>query len=232
MSTEASAKIPTPIYNTPAIPFLHLPLKKDSQGRLMELETIALPGTRFVCIQEMEGVFQVETAEYPSSTPLYVDKRCLHFSPTPEREKRLPSAESILAFLEKCKGSRYLWGGNWNQGIDEMLRLYPPLQQIDEDDALCRGVDCSGLLYQATNGITHRNTSGLISYGEAIEFHELRPLDLMVWKGHVLIVLSPETFIESRIGKGVVITDLKTRYQEALDTLQGKPFFLRRWYPN
>ncbi len=54
----------------------------------------------------------------------------------------------------------------------------------------------------------------------------------MVWKGHVLIVLSPETFIESRIGKGVVITDLKTRYQEALDTLQGKPFFLRRWYPN
>jgi hypothetical protein len=72
------ARIPTPIFNTPDIPFNYLPLKKDNQGRLMEMETIAFPGTKFKCFNKIsDNIFQVVTEEYPSSVPLYVDSRFL-----------------------------------------------------------------------------------------------------------------------------------------------------------
>ncbi|HNA62779.1 MAG TPA: hypothetical protein PKW79_06860 [Rhabdochlamydiaceae bacterium] len=232
----ASANLPTPIYNTAKIPFAHLPLIKDSQGRLMALETIALPGTRFRCIAEKDGSVQVETAEYPSSDPLYVDKRFLIYGDVEGRQKVLPSPNTILQWIQSCKGSRYLWGGNWNQGIPILQDFYPGL---DKDEFL-QGVDCSGLLYQATNGCTPRNTSQLCSFGEELKIQHLspeemvkylQPLDLMVWRGHVLIVVSPGRFIESRIDQGVVESDFEPRYREAIEKLAGKPFYFRRWHP-
>jgi hypothetical protein len=234
----ASARFPTPIYNTDQIPHQHLPLIKDIQGRVMALETIAFPGTRFECIAEKDGVVQVKTAEYPSSDPLFVDRRCLVYGNVEERQKVAPSPAEILHWIQNCKGSRYLWGGNWNQGIPEMMDLYPGLDKIDVDDALLRGVDCSGLLYEATRGFTPRNTGQLCSFGEELNIQNLpteeivkilKPLDLMVWRGHVLIVLSPGKFIESRIDQGVVESDFEPRYREAIEKLAGKPFYFRRW---
>ncbi|MBS0648414.1 MAG: hypothetical protein JSS10_04215 [Verrucomicrobia bacterium] len=243
------AKIPTPIFNTAEIPFNQLPLKKDAQGRLTEIETIAFPGTRFKSVRPVNDiVLQVETAEYPSSKPLYVDRRFLQKAPEDlqERIKQLPSVQEILQWMEHRVGLRYFWGGNWDVGISEILELYPHLQQAneeDQDDALCRGLDCSGLLYQATQGITPRNTSELIHFGKELSLHhlslgqiqaELKPLDLLVWKGHVILVRSPTTLIESRIHQGVVVSDFETRYAEVIAMLkeQNKQLYFRRWHPS
>jgi hypothetical protein len=75
----------------------------------------------------------------------------------------------------------------------------------------------------------------------------LDPLDLIVWNGHVLIVLDRGTVIESRLacGKpgngGVVITPLQQRLTEIMRTRRpvdswpaaGKQkdiFVVRRWF--
>ena len=233
------AKIPTPIFNTPEIPFEKVPLKKDSQGRLMEMETIAFPGTKFKCIKEIsEKIFQVETAEYPSSIPLYVDSRFLQAASidTPERKKNLPFPDEILSWLDARLGLRYFWGGNWANGIPEILEFYPSLQNAlpeDRDDAICCGLDCSGLLYQATHGYTPRNTSDLIRFGQEVPLEQIKPLDLLVWKGHVILVRSPTTLIESRIDHGVVASPFEQRYLEVLDLVkkQNKTLYIRRWHP-
>jgi hypothetical protein len=117
-------------------------------------------------------------------------------------------------------------------------------------------LDCSGLLYQATGGSTPRNTSQLVSYGRAVKISGrlageisglLEPLDLIVWNGHVLIVLDRETIIESslRCGKkgngGVTTTPLEKRLAEVMRTRRpadswpttGKQrdvFVVRRWF--
>ncbi len=245
----AVAQFPTPVFNTPDIPFNYLPLKKDNQGRLIEMETIAFPGTKFKCLQQIsDNIVQVETNEYPSSLSFYVDSRFLKeaSSETPERGKELPSSDSILGWIEKRKGLRYFWGGNWETGIPEMLEFYPFLKQAspqDRDDAICRGLDCSGLLHQATNGITPRNTIDLVNFGNDLNLQhlpiqqiqaQLKPLDLLVWRGHIIIVQSPTTLIESRIQNGVVTTDFADRYLEVIEMLkeQKKPFYFRRWHPD
>ena len=117
-------------------------------------------------------------------------------------------------------------------------------------------MDCSGLLYQATGGWTPRNTSQLVSYGtgvvvegkDAREIAEsLKPLDLIVWGGHVIIVLDRNTAIESRLrcgrpaNGGVVTTPLQQRLSEIMRTrrpvdawpARGKQegiFVVRRWF--
>jgi cell wall-associated NlpC family hydrolase len=223
------AKIPTPIFNTPDHPFFRLPLKKDDQMLIREVETIALPGTPFDVVKEVgEQMVEVTSPTYPSSIPLYVDVRFLEPA-TEVKAKQLPSRETILERLKEALGSRYFWGGSWRVGIPEMLKFYPHLQNSsleDRDDAICKGVDCSGLLYQAADGLTPRNTAELVSFGEEVSFDQLEPLDLIVWKGHVLIVLERGILIESRAGFGVVTSSLEKRYDE----VAIKKPYLRRWY--
>jgi cell wall-associated NlpC family hydrolase len=234
------AKIPTPIFNTPDIPFNYLPLKKDNQGRLMEMETIAFPGTKFKCLSKISAnIFQVQTAEYPSTASLYVDSRFLQKAPadTPERVKKLPSIDKILNWIEDLVGLRYFWGGNWATGIPEILEFYPFLKdasQEDRDDTICRGLDCSGILYQATDGFTPRNTSDLVRFGKEVPIEQIKPLDLLAWNGHVIIVKSPTTLIESRMGHGVVVSPIEQRYPEVLDLLKtkNKQLYIRRWHPD
>jgi cell wall-associated NlpC family hydrolase len=245
----AVSQIPTPIYNTPDIPFNYVPLKKDTQGRLVEVETIAFPGTKFKYLEQVsDNIVRIETSEYPSAVPLYVDSRFLKEAPseTPERQRDLPSCDSILAWIESRKGLRYFWGGNWETGIPQMLEFYPFLRDApiqDRDDVICRGLDCSGLLHQATNGITPRNTSDLVNFDHDLNLQHLpveqiqdkiKPLDLLVWRGHVIIVQSPTTLIESRVKVGVVITNFADRFLEVVETLkeQNKPFYFRRWHPD
>lgn len=241
MSTYITT-LPTPVYNTPYFPHLQSTLPKDSQGLIKSVEAIAFPGTKLTCVKEEAcNALQVTLSEYPSETSLYVDSRFLAPCPpnTPERIKRLPSSEAMLQWMVSLVGTRYFWGGNWAQGIPEMLEMYPNLRSSDDqEDALCKGVDCSGLLFQASQGATPRNTSQLIHYGKEIEVDvfslkdvqdALEPLDLIVWKGHVLIVLSPQEVIESRLNDGVVITPFHVRYPQILEQLrtQGKTLYLR-----
>lgn len=219
------ATLPTPVYNTPERLF-----EKDTQGLIKSIETIALPRTKFTIKAKIRQMYQVETVDYPSSGPLYVDPRFLFSEGTP-REKKLPSIDQILNFMQSLVGVRYFWGGNWAQGIPEMADFYPDIEATD--DLLCKGVDCSGLLYQATNGFTPRNTAQLFTYGQEIELKNVKPLDMMVWKGHVLFVLNSSLCIESVAGQGVILSNFIERYTYFRDRLQieNKPFSLRRWHP-
>jgi hypothetical protein len=245
MSTYAFAIGPAPLYDTPKLPHLQSRLEKDSQGLIKSVEVIAFPFTKFVVIRTADGVSQVTTNEYPSSTPLYVDSRLLEMvaEEPPERTRVLPSVPAILRFLQSVVGVRYFWGGNWAKGISSMSDLYPQLTAPeDQEDRICKGVDCSGLLYQATNGCTPRNTGQLCTYGQEIKVDQdsveavqkiVKPLDIMVWRGHVLCVLDPDHFIESVVGQGVIVSGFTDRYKHFHGRLRAeqKPFSLRRWHP-
>lgn len=246
MSTHATTKTAAPLYNTPKLSHLQPTLLKDSQGLIKEIEIVALPHTKLTLLEQISPtVYAVATADYPAS-PLYVDSRFLEpaEAKTPERKKKLPSAQSILQSLQSLVGVRYFWGGNWADGIPEMIQFYPHLAPSESlDDIICKGVDCSGLLYQATHGFTPRNTSELCKYGEEISAdlsspaavqRIVQPLDMMVWKGHVLFVLDSEHWIESAAGLGVTISNFNDRYLHFYHKLQNenKPFTLRRWYPH
>jgi hypothetical protein len=85
---------------------------------------------------------------------------------------------------------------------------------------ILKGVDCSGLLYEATNGYTPRNTSDLFQFGnflpiENIEIEKnIQPLDIILFPGHVIIIINQQTCIESKENHGVIISQLKTKLHE------------------
>ena len=144
-----------------------------------------------------------------------------------------------------------------------MLTFFPPripLSKDVKDQWILKGLDCSGLLYQATNGFTPRNTSTLISFGEPVPVATLDPhqiiqvlktLDILVWKGHVIIIIDKERAIESRLDYdtkregnqgGVRIRPLIEVLDEILQERiplnqytdvveeEKKKFVVRRWY--
>lgn len=210
-----------------------LPL--DEQGLLRPLEMVAPPGTRFEILCELENcILQVTTNEYLAD-PLYVDRRFLELlgKNPPERRKALPKPGLLLERLYSLLGNQYIWGGNYHLGTPELLDYYPPKRPIDSSLAskwTLAGVDCSGLLYQVTEGFTPRNTSALVNYGKSIPIAgksskeiaaSLRPLDLLVWRGHMVIVFDQNSTIESRAGRGVVLDRLVDRIDEIL--LEKKP---------
>jgi cell wall-associated NlpC family hydrolase len=214
----------------------------------MAIETIVPPHSPvYVQNEDASGMWQVTTPRYPSSEACYIDSRFLTPAPDAYTAPRapLPSPETILTILRSLAGTRYFWGGNWPQGIPDLLLFYPEAQDATADDRLdflCEGVDCSGLVYYATDGNVPRNTSDMVSYGTAIEHSGLlvadiqkivRPLDWVVWRGHVITLLSQDEVIESRIGRGVSISPFAERFEEALcqTRAQGKELFIRRWHP-
>jgi cell wall-associated NlpC family hydrolase len=211
------AKAPTPMFSTPYFP--ELPFKHDSSGFVLDkkgekraLEGIALPNTVFEVLETLGDILKVRTNEYPDEVYVYKDQLVTGEFHTVRRE--LPSILKIIQTMKSLVGRPYVWGGNWPEGIS-----YPGLD--------CKGVDCSGLLYYAANGNTARNTSGLMTFGDKIDFPE-KPCDLIVWRGHVIIVISETEVIESRHPEGVIITNLKQRLEE----IREKSYVVRRWHPD
>lgn len=252
MNEYAIAAIPAPILNTPHFSdVFRYPLPLDSQNLLRAVEAVALPGTKFRIAEDHGQICKVTTDEY-LGTDLYVDRRFLEVStavPT-ERKRLLPSVEKILDSMRHSLGLPYIWGGNWSPGIEEMLAFYPPGKPLDPYSYsvwLLKGLDCSGLLFEATQGVTPRNTSQLVRYGEPLSIcglqpeeiiAKLRPLDLIVWSGHVIVVENQEHAIESRHPIGVVRSSLLLRLREVLqerravddwDSTLGPRFVVRRF---
>jgi len=268
----AVAVVNTPVLNTPDFAGVFgggdgNTLRADSCGHIRALEFIALPGTRFR-IEETRGkgsntVYRVATEDYPYPAPngYYVDSRFVQTGKEqpPTRALKLPPRTKVIANLLAAQGRDYVWGGNVSSGIPQMLRLFPPRQPLSPEAAgrwQMRGVDCSGLLYEATGGVTPRNTSALVGYGKAVPVAglnaaaivgRLEPLDLIVWNGHVLIVLDRLRLIESRpdcTGKpaGVRVRPLRAALDEIMKGRTpmnsfGEPaaagvkgFVVRRWY--
>lgn len=261
----------TPVLNTQDFPAVFggkdgKNLKSDRCGQVRELEFIALPGTVFRVVKEIAvgktKVLQVDTADYqaPSGISLYVDSRFIEQSdvePLP-RPRKLPEATDIISALQAAKGAPYVWGGNAINGVPELAESYlkESASATNSKHQILAGLDCSGLLYQATDGWTPRNTSQLVEFGRPVIIDGktpaqlaalLQPLDLIVWNGHVIIVLDRKTTIESRLicgnkgNGGVVTTPLLLRLEEIMRTRRpvdawpgdGKKkevFVVRRWY--
>ncbi|QWV94073.1 C40 family peptidase [Geomonas oryzisoli] len=222
------------------------------------IEFIALPGTLFTVEGELEKngvkVLRVTTGDYPypSKTGLYVDARFVEAagSQATERPRHLPELPEIQKRLLAALGKPYVWGGNVKDGVSLLRRYYP------QGDPLA-GVDCSGLLYQATDGFTPRNTSTLTGYGRAVPVaglsaeaiaRKLEPLDLLVWNGHVMVVLDDDSIIESRMGcggkpGGVMMTPKLELLRQIMKTRKpadsfpkgsagAGAFVVRRWFPD
>lgn len=275
LHSYAVAKYPTPVFNTmDFIPSLCQPadrsLKKSVDCKISHLEFIAFPGTVFKI--EAEGkyknstIYKVTTEEYPdvSGTGYFIDGRFVKLSKEKPRERarKLPGKEKIFRELVSSQGLPYLWGGNFKSGVPEMLRFYGGfcLNKNSKKKLLLEGLDCSGLLYWATGGYTPRNSKDLLKYGNPVHIknltageiiENLKPLDLIVWDGHVIIILDRRRVIESReyyrTGEnkhagGVRIRLLKDVLKETLKsktplddieeiTKTGKKkFVIRRWY--
>lgn len=240
-------------------------LRQDACGQLRSLEFVALQGTAFTIEGELQNdghrIYRVRTSDYPYETRsgYFVDERFITLTKEkpPERAPVLPSREAIIAALEKMEGSRYVWGGNRFQGVPAVPEYYPPagktpLARQEKTLWQLKGVDCSGLLYEATAGYTPRNTSALVNYGTGLKIRGksageiaalLQPLDLVVWPGHVLVVIDGGRLIESRLvcsepDRGVRIRPLgealgdimKKRTPVDRISNSGSEFVVRRWY--
>jgi hypothetical protein len=240
-------------------------MKSDHCEQLRELEFIALPGSVFTIREQLKNgpatICRVETEEYSASAGvnLYVDCRFLelHENAPPQRMRQLPLRAEIIAELKRNVGKSYVWGGNIPEGVPELADWwYGDLAGLDRQRLTLAGIDCSGLLYRASGGWTPRNTSQLLNYGQPVLLARktaeqimtvLQPLDLIVWDGHVVIVLDRDSAIESvlKCGKpgqgGVVITPLTQRLKTIMRTRtpvdswqkndkHSKNFVVRRWY--
>jgi hypothetical protein len=219
---------PTPVLNTPDFESVFggsngISLKKDNEGLIRAVEYIALKGTVFEILDVTDKgdhkILHVKTDYYDYGSELFIDSRFVKIqnSKPDSPIKKLPSKKEIYSFLDKAVGSKYIWGGNCIEGIDKMLEFYPPKGTIDDDTKLewiLKGCDCSGLMYEATNGYTERNTSKLVNEGEPVLIEgltaeeiadKLKPLDMIVWTGHVIYVYDEITAIQSALSKGGVV---------------------------
>ena len=258
------ALLPTPVYSVPDIISLYYSdsdwsspeLKLDAKGHMRELEFIALPGTKFVVKQVLRYdwgvVYEVTTRDYSSARSIYVTADFVTpcAESTPERSYEMPERAVILQRLRRLVGEPYCWGGNYSPGIEKLLELYPLGDKAEDETFMCRfrgkwaldGVDCSGMLYEATDGSTPRNTSELVNYGKAVAVaglnareiaDRLKPLDLLVWNGHVVVVFDKDKVIESRPRYpdghpgGVRIQRLLPRLEELLQTRMAVDDYLR-----
>lgn len=200
----------------------------DDSGHIRFLETILLPGTALEVIDQKEPILQVVTDEYPSENPLYIDSRFVECSsrPFPARVKKKYTEEEMVKALIDLEGFPYLLGGTVDRTLLLWADLYPPPEGADPFTLrhwVFDGIDCSGLIYFVADGALPRNTSQLYHFGKAVD--ELKPLDIIVWPGHMFVALDEEYVIESREFDGVVIT----KWQDRREEIAQYAYKVRRW---
>ncbi len=250
----AVADRPLPVYNRAEAAASGTAIRPDACGQVRQLEFIALTGTPFHIVREaqigQQHLFEVTSDAYhpPDGVRLFVspDGLTRRATPAPLRRPPMPQPTELLRRLRSAVGLPYVWGGNVRQGVT-----------LGQGPRVYAGLDCSGLLYEASDGLTPRNTADLVRFGRAVPIaglsrerllNRLQPLDLIVWKGHVVVVLDNGQAIESvlwcgRPGNGGVrITPLRRRLGTIMAVRKGadrwpaddeKPrlFVVRRWLP-
>ncbi len=254
----AKAFLPTPIFNHFSLEeFLGCrdgSLSLNPKGRLPFLEMIALEGSLFYLQEKITSyVYRAMTNEYPCPYPLYVDIRSLKLiEKEEERKKQCPSLQKIINSLLLQRGRPYLWGGNLGDPLLYMEQWYPsplPLSPYETMIKTFHGIDCSGLIYFASNGFTPRNTAQMVNYGRQVSIAKgdlsdwhLQPLDLIIDLGHVAIVIDSSWSIQSKEKTGVFLIRTKDLIDSLLrkkkpknewdDSIKESIFIIRRWIEN
>ena len=220
-------------------------LKTDEKGHIRALEFIALKDMIFEIIEKTDFpyIYKIKCDFYKNNyyekSELYIDSRFTTFIKDQKEIslKYILDKKKILKNLLSYLGREYLWGGNFSKGIKTLSKYYPAaksLQQKEKDKWILKGVDCSGILFEATNGYTPRNTSELLNYKEPVFIKDLKPdqiaknvkpLDIIVFKGHDVIVLDSNYTIESSENFGVIKTPLIERLNEIHKTKKAANFY-------
>jgi len=250
----AVAVLPTPVLKTPDFCSVFggkdgKTLKLTQKNIVEEAEFIALPHTVFTIEKTIRKdtyeILKVKTEDYPYPTQggYYIDSRFVEKKTEKPRERvrTLPDKNAIINKLVSAEGAIYVWGGNYVKGLPEMVEFYKPAGKLSEEVQhrwILKGVDCSGLLYEATDGYIPRNVESLFNFGSPVDIKglspdeiakKLKPLDLIVYKRHVVIVLDSRQAIQSTIAEGVQTRNLA----DIIRTIgeNDDKFVARRWYP-
>jgi len=225
-------------------------VSRDESGLVREIETQTFPNTAFRIYDTIKkngtSVYKVKTKEYwntPNDFYFYIDSRAVkkvHRKPS-ERIKTLSKKEVLLKRLYSIKDQTekelipYIWGGNTLQGIPQHKKWYvknsqwDKLSDEDKKQITLQGLDCTGLIYYITDGYTPRNSTWLRNFGTGVKIEDkdideiisqVKPLDIIVHRGHALLILNKNETIESRLSKGggVVITPIKERFEEIMES--------------
>lgn len=158
-------------------------------------------------------IYKIQLNEIPWYFDSYIDSRFLEIYDKQPTERNIikPSKEDIINNLKLQVWHQYIrWGvmPNW---VQELAQYYNPTTNLPyyiENKLILKWFDCSGLLHYATNWFTPRNTWWLIYYWSWLHISwlnsdeiidKLEPLDIIVWRWHVMIILDKEDLIESRL---------------------------------
>jgi hypothetical protein len=228
------ACFPTPVLNTPYFSRVfggkipnQIPL--NTKGLPFHYEFVALKGAVFqieeIFIDQLAPIYKVRSFSYRGKE-LFVDSRTTKVVFKKQIKDCVSSPilnrQLILNKMKAMEGKAYVWGGNWSAGIPQWLNFYPPQEKLDNTMQTLwtfNGVDCSGMLYEATEGASPRNTQQLIYYGNPVmNLADLQPLDMIVYPGHVLFVLNSSKIIESKFPFGVIERSLDARLTEILSS--------------
>jgi len=227
-------------------------LEADEKGHIRALEFIALKNMVFKIIKKTPYpyIYEVKNEIYENSH-LYLDSR---FTKPVTSNKTKPllfnlKKDKLIKNLTSLIGTKYLWGGNWSRGVEKLIKFYPPKKTLNQDEFnkwQLKGVDCSGFLFEITKGFTPRNTKELLNYKNSVNIEGfsyleiskiLSPLDLIVFQGHVIIVLNNEFTIESIENLGVVQTPIIERLKKLFAVKKpaniyknASDFVIRRWF--
>lgn len=188
----------------------------DSRGHPMAYETVLIEEMTGQVVEEFLNTFKVKFNFYPF--PIYVLKE--HVKKTQETcnfEKLM--YQEIKKRLESCIGKPYLWGGNHVNLTSSFIHKFSISKKSKRELRAIKleGLDCSGLLFYATNFNTPRNTSQLQYFGEPVlDVEDIQPLDLIMTQGHVQIVLDKTHIIQSRQNRGVYVSKIKDEISRLL----------------
>jgi len=191
----------------------------DAYGQIDPLATSLKAGNVVAILAKIRGgIFKIQIPGLEGV--YYIDRRFIDESKItpvkpPEKEPHCPPRATIFQRLHDALGKLYVWGGTSAGGFPEILKFYPstpPLSEEDERKKIGAGYDCSGLLHDATDGFTPRNSTQIAKCGQAVDIENLsvsqiidkvEPLDTIVWTGkdagHVMIILDKKRVIESKL---------------------------------
>jgi hypothetical protein len=243
----------SPVFNIPHIykflSELDGEVKSDKKGLVAEISFVAPPGKEFEIIEEIEqsGYTILKVKPVDSEKIYYLDSRFIEQSSGEYIQKGKLSGEEIIRNLKAMEGYPYEYGGSIANGVYKFEQMYD-IKGLKEKWKP-KGLDCSGLIYQATNGLTPRTSNALTEFGEGLDIEDkeldeiigmIEPLDIIGYPGHVLIAVDKNSIMESSPKKGVRILQIETRLKqlmkdrEPVNDVSGKNknkiFVIRRWY--